>query len=389
MRTVKFLCVCLMALTVSSGYAGLRYGSMPAQEVADLPTRPVLIKTQNEALQKAMKAHNLLAEIPILEDLNRSLDMIERNLGLLNKTMKNLRKCGRLAFGGKYKNSDEILEQAVTEYKDEAKKVENEYKAQEGKDAFIPLMLTDQAQFRATKQKAGRNVFRNIANNPAKYGAQFVNEDAKKSGSFVNEEEEPTLNVLEAISESNTALHNTELSKKELEKTRQDVAKHFEAGLKSVGLEYKDIDILQPAGLAQVRADLMRVKRVAIEEAEKHIAALDAQDRQHPELVTKRTYRSPSTQRVANQVQKKFPEAAQGITLIRQLAPQRQQEVIVAALKKDVNGTVYLTETNVVEIDRKMKEREAHTDLMNYFKTIADDSIPADIPEFDFSLCRA
>jgi len=128
MKSLKILCVCLMALTVSSGYAGMRFSAAPIREVPDLPAKKTFIKTTNNPLRLAMNAHNLLTEIPTLEDLSKSFDLMERNLSTLNKMMKNFKKCGEHALGGKYKNSDVILDKAVEEYKEEVKKAEDEYK---------------------------------------------------------------------------------------------------------------------------------------------------------------------------------------------------------------------------------------------------------------------
>ncbi|MBP5343573.1 MAG: hypothetical protein J6Y85_00645 [Alphaproteobacteria bacterium] len=389
MRAMSFVCVCLVALSVSSSYAGMRFSVMPGREVRDLPAQGNFIKTTNNPLKQAMDAHNLLTEIPAMETLSESLEFAEKNLSVLNKTMKNLKKCGELALGGNYKNSDVVLDKAVKEYQQEVEKVEEEYESLEDEDSIIPVSILVREQLDESKKKINRNIFRNIAKNPKKYGAELINPKAARAKASEEDENEPTMNVLDSIVQSGNALHNAELGKKDILKTQQEIIRQFRENLAKLGLVYNDLDLTQRAGLLQVRSDLKKVKETALQEAEVYIAQLNAQDAEHPDLVAKRAYRSKAKQQALNRIQSSFPEMMKGMVLVSQITPQQQQALIMDALKRDAEGKVYLTETNIVDLDRKMKEMDAHNDLMDYFKGIADDKIPTDVPEFDFSQCKA
>ena len=335
-----------------------------------------------------MEAHNLLTEIPALEDLSQSFDLMERNLSLLNKIMRDLRRCGELALGGNYKNSGVILDKAIEEYKEEVKKIEDKYAEDEDEDSIIPASLYMQAQLTESKQKINRNVFRNIAKNPKKYGGEFINSKAARN-QMSGDEEEPTMNVLDAIVQSGSTLHNAELSRKDVLKMRQELTDKFRENLAKLGLAYDNLDLMQRSSLVQVRSDLMKLKEEAVKEAEEYVEQLNEQDAKHPDLVAKRAYRSKAKQRTMDKVRASFPDMMKGMVLVSQMTPQQQQTLIIDALKRDANGTVYLTETNIVDLDRNMKENDAHKDLIDYFKSIADEKIPTDIPEFDFSQCKA
>ena len=378
-----------MALTVSSAYAAMRFGAVPVKEVPDLPAPKTFLKATNNPLRRAMEAHNLLTEIPALENMSQSFDLMERNISVLNKMMKNLRKCGELTLGDNYKNPGVVLDKALDEYKEEVKKAEDEYKTEEDEDSIIPPSVYTQNQLQASKQKINRNVFRNIARNPKKYGGELINPRATKNQTLGDGNEESSMNILEAIVQSGSSLHNAELSRKDVLKTRQELTDQFRKNLEKIGLVYDDLDLMQRSSLVQVREDLIKLKEQSVKEAEEYVVRLNEQDAKYPELVAKRTYHSKSKQRTMDKVRAAFPDMMKDMVLVSQMTPQQQQTLIIDALKRDAKGTVYLTETNIVDLDRKMKEMDAHEDLIDYFKSVADEKIPANIPEFDFSQCKA
>ena len=134
--------------------------------------------------------------------------------------------------------------------------------------------------------------------------------------------------------------------------------------------------------------DLKKLKTTLVSEAEEYIAKLDEQDAQYPELAARRAYRSANKQRVLTSMQQQYPDSMKGLAQMDQLTPQQQQKLIVEALKKDANGMVYLTETNFVDLDRKMEEVRAHQELMRHLKKAGRNMMPEKMADFDFSMCK-
>ena len=388
MKKIALLCVCVIALTVSSGYAGMQFGAMPGVRLSH-PQKNVFLTSQNSALKKALDAHNLLNSIPALDEMAQSCDMLERSAKLLEKGFKNLRKCGEMALGGNYKNSSVVLDKAISEYRVESKKVDKQYEAQMDPDSILPPSVAMREELVRAKRKVSRGVFANIAKNPAKYGASLVDKQAQKKLQVNVEDDSNKFNVLEEVSKMSDTMDNMALSKEDILNARKQMTDAFKTKLLSVGLDYTNVDLMQRANLIKAKEDLLKLKKQRIEEAEAYIVKLDEQDAKYPKLAEKRAYRSANKKTVMAGLTQQYPELMQELVQIDQMTPQQQQKLIVAALKKDMNGTVYLTETNIMDVDRKMGEMEAHKDMMNHLKKMAQDIMPTDTPDFDFSVCKA
>ena len=51
-------------------------------------------------------------------------------------------------------------------------------------------------------------------------------------------------------------------------------------------------------------------------------------------------------------------EESDAIVQISQMSPVMQQKFVIAALEKDENALVYITETNAIDIDQMIRERQ-------------------------------
>ena len=385
MKKIALLCVCAMALMAMPVDAGMKFSLMPKRQV-EVASKESLLKSRNVALEQALTVHNLLNQIPSLEEMLESADLIEKNEKIFTKALKNMRKCGEQALGAHYKNAGAVLDKAIEEYREEVEKVEQEIASSADPESFIPVSVQMRLEMADAKRKMNRTVFDNIAKNPKKYGA----EPNRRTGvaAVSDEEEENDFNLLENIVQSADNVHNLGLSKKDLERNRSKLTDQFVKELAAVGLTYPDLDFRSAASFTQVRADLKKMKNDLVAEAEDYIRQLDEQDEKHPEIAEKRSYRSANKKNMMAEIEKEYPEAMNMLVQIDQMTPQQQQRLIIEALKKDVNGTVYLTETNMLEIDRKMEEVRAHRAMMKHLKKSTQELLPTTIPDIDVDLCK-
>jgi len=72
-----------------------------------------------------------------------------------------------------------------------------------------------------------------------------------------------------------------------------------------------------------------------------------------------------------------------------QMSPQMRQQIIVTALERDADGSVYLTETNASEIDQRMAEKRANRALINKMMDKAYEEFDANVTnqEIDLGAC--
>jgi hypothetical protein len=76
-----------------------------------------------------------------------------------------------------------------------------------------------------------------------------------------------------------------------------------------------------------------------------------------------------------------------------QNSPQERQKVLIAAMEKDENGSVYLTETNAFEVDQKMAKNASHRKLISAFQIESEKMLNQSVskvqnPEVNFDFCK-
>ena len=142
--------------------------------------------------------------------------------------------------------------------------------------------------------------------------------------------------------------------------SQKEMVKPFLERLAEVGITVKeDFDISNRSQYMEVQKQLQELKKKAMDKAYKYVERLEKQDRTHPDYVAKR--RQLMVQRQA----RLSPEAQQAsdsileVIQMNQMTPVVQQKLTLSALEKDEKGTVYLTETNAINVDQLMREKKS------------------------------
>jgi hypothetical protein len=160
------------------------------------------------------------------------------------------------------------------------------------------------------------------------------------------------------------ALDSLEKGTLSFNNTTSDMQQDFKKRLSDAGINVSELDFSTRSDYFKARKLLKAEKEKAIKEAEKHIQALEQQDAKHPELVQQRQKRQKmKLARMSQQAQDKLSDS-EGIAQISQMSPAMQQKFVVEALQKDADATVFLTETNAIDVDQLMRERKATTKII-------------------------
>lgn len=160
------------------------------------------------------------------------------------------------------------------------------------------------------------------------------------------------------------ALDSLEKGTLSFNNTTSDMQQDFKKRLSDAGINVSELDFSTRSDYFKARKLLKAEKEKAIKEAEKHIQALEQQDAKHPELVQQRQKRQQmKLARMSQQAQEKLSDS-EGIVQISQMSPAMQQKFVVEALQKDADATVFLTETNAIDVDQLMRERKATTKII-------------------------
>ena len=141
--------------------------------------------------------------------------------------------------------------------------------------------------------------------------------------------------------------------------TQQKMIQPFIKKLNELGIDTTDFNISNRGHYARVQKQLKELKKKAIEEAYKYIEELEKQDRENPDYVARRErLKSQKRARLSAEAQ----AAAAGISealQISQMSPTVQQHLALMALEKDEGASVYLTQTNVLNVDQLMREQKS------------------------------
>lgn len=153
------------------------------------------------------------------------------------------------------------------------------------------------------------------------------------------------------------AIQKSSFSYKE---TMEDIKKNFNDKLSKLSIAIGDSDLANTKGYFEIQKLLREEKAKAITDAEKYIEILEKQDAEHPELVQKRRQaQERKLKRLSEDAREIIEQTNAPIVQISQMSPVTQQKIVVDALKKDKEALVHLTETNAMELDQLMRERQA------------------------------
>ena len=144
---------------------------------------------------------------------------------------------------------------------------------------------------------------------------------------------------------------------------QQNMVQPFIEQLKEVGIELENFDASNRAQYAELQKKLNELKKQAMEEAYKYVERLEEQDKKNPDYVARRNeLRAKKTARLSAEAQQAV--GTSDIIQVSQMSPTVQQRLVLSALEKDEKATVYLTETNAINIDQLMRERRSTDKIM-------------------------
>ena len=162
MRKVFFLFVCLSALTIGSNSQAARYGVTPTVEVKYGEVKTFL-STHNEALDKALIAHNLLNKLPELQKVSDTM----RTLGLTTKKMQkyfdSLMKCNEQRFSGRFKNPRTMVDKVRQEYAQRVGSMTHEKDSDP--DSIVPLSIRQRDERSRKKAEIENEVMADVFKN--------------------------------------------------------------------------------------------------------------------------------------------------------------------------------------------------------------------------------
>ena len=372
-------------LTGSVAHA-LRFGPVPQTTIPDRQMVKFL-PTRNEALEKALTVHNLLTEIPALQVMAEQQKELQSNLKEMQRLYDDLKKCNERRLK-RFKNAPQVLNKLREEYRTRTQNLNTGVPYDE--NSIVPRSLAEQTRLLSQKQDIEVELLTDVLKNGQKWGGEVA---GKKDVSVPNNLKERLLGIgLEDLSMAEDASINAKQADIDFDRTFQDMQNSFVKQLAAVGLDFPDFNATRSKDISQVKKALYELKEKYVNEAKEHIAKLDEQDAAYPQAVARRAARTQNKQKVVQQAQLDFPEAFSDMTSLDQQTPQQRQQIVVMALEKDKEGSVFLTETNAVEIDQKMVEGKANKAML---KNLQDqmhsytDQLKTSMPQqdFDFNKC--
>lgn len=178
---------------------------------------------------------------------------------------------------------------------------------------------------------------------------------------------------LETEYEMNLALDSLDKGALGTAEQQNKMVKPFVQKLSKVGIQMPDFDISNRAQYLSVQKQLKEMKKQAIIEAYQYVDLLEKQDKEEPELVAKRSKLQAAKQARLSAEAQNETKGLGDVIQIQQMSPVSQQRLVLSALEKDEYATVFLTETNAINVDQMMREQEA-TDkiIQESFQQVAD-----------------
>jgi len=375
-------------MLIGSTAQALKFGPTPKVKIPER-TLVQFLPSQNEALEKAVVVHNLMTKMPVLQAMAEQQKMIKSHIKDIQSFFDNLMKCNEKRLG-RFKNPSEVLGKVRKAYKERTKdiKVDEPY----GEDSIVPRSLAQKNQLLSQKRNIEAELLTDVFKNGKKWGGDPIN---KKNDSVPEDlKMKLTGTGLEELSLAENGAMDAKAADIDFDQTFKKLQEMFVKDLASVGLQFPDFNAARSGDMYQVKKALQDLKAQYLTEAKEYIAKLDAQDAAHPRAVARRAARTQNKMASLEKIKEQFPDVFAGVNLDQQ-TPQQRQRVLITALEKDKNGTVYLTETNAPEIDQRLAESAANKDMVKSLLSETQrvvDSMNASIPssdEFNFDRCSA
>ena len=123
MRKILCVFVCSSALMSTTARA-LRFGVPPIVDI-EMKTLTKFLPAHNEALDKALQAHNLMTDLPALQAMAEQQSKLKQEAKRMQKFFDNLLKCNEQRFS-RFKNPKEVLKRVRAAYQEKTKDLKDE-----------------------------------------------------------------------------------------------------------------------------------------------------------------------------------------------------------------------------------------------------------------------
>ena len=203
-------------------------------------------------------------------------------------------------------------------------------------------------------KKMSDNEFKNYAD-----GGEMAEAFDGKSMTPTKKVSEKAKGDLELGYEMELAVDSTEKGAEGNLGTQQKMVQPFVEKLAKLGIDTKDFDISNQKQYAEVQKQLKELKKAAMKEAYQYTEKLEEQDRKDPDYVAQREkLKAKKRARLSADAQAATAEVSDSVQ-ISQMSPAVQQRLVLSALEKDEGASVYLTQTNAVNVEQLMREQKS------------------------------
>lgn len=141
--------------------------------------------------------------------------------------------------------------------------------------------------------------------------------------------------------------------------TQQKMVQPFVKKLEDLGIDTKDFDIGNRGQYVRVQKELKDLKKAAIKEAYEYVEKLEEQDKKNPNYAARRAQARAQKQARLSAEAQAATAGMENVIQISQMSPTVQQRLILSALEKDESASVYLTQTNAINVDQLMREQKS------------------------------
>lgn len=345
------------------------------------------LSPHNVALDKALDVHNLMTELPKLKVVAAQQVKVRAASHLMKKFHEALMKCNEQRFS-RFQNAKEVLAKVRDAYGKRTQQLEANNADNTG---IMPSSIMNYSKLYLKKKQIEQELVSEALSDGKKWGGKSIDQQQRPLPENLSQDIQGT--GFEELILAEQGLNNAQVASADYATVLLKMQQDFVKKLADVGVSMPDFDISKPQDIHHVQEELKKLKDQYLAEAESYIVKLDAQDVAHPDAVARRESRSQNKRVVLKQVQDMFPDEFASMSHFDQRTPQDRQRMLITAMKKDAAGSVFLTETNALEIDQLMAESKSTANLISTFEGKADDVVKEmqqpqlDPADFDFSRC--
>ena len=148
MKRLFFFCVCVTAL-MAGRVEAYSYGKTPVVEV-EFGKIQKFLPSKNEALDKALAAHNLLYRLPEIQKLGDVMRTMSSATDKMQRYFDTLMKCNEQRFSGRFKNPRTMVNVVRKAYEE---KVASLPLAKGNPDSIVPESIAQKDEQRARKRQ--------------------------------------------------------------------------------------------------------------------------------------------------------------------------------------------------------------------------------------------